>query len=316
MIHLLHHSLLETVKTAPYLFVAYLLIEWLTHRAGDTLRRGLGKFGVFGSLFGAVAGLFPQCGFSIMAANLYADRLITPGTLLAIFISTSDEAIPLLLSRPEAHDKILPVLAIKFTIAVVIGLAVDLLLRRLWLPKWQHDSELNHHHHKVAAATHREHPHPDHHEAGETEIHKELHTESGDEHCTHTHCHGSIWLIALRHTLTVSAILFVFIVIIHMIFDLHNQESVEAMLMKNNFMQPVLAAAIGLIPSCAPSVLLTYSYLDGAISFGSVIAGLTASAGTGTLILFQACRKKTEAVFMLLILFCVGVLSGILIDFF
>ena len=101
MLDIILDSFIDTLKTFPYLFGAYLLIEWLAHKAGDAFKNGLRRFGMFGSVSGAALGLVPQCGFSVAAANFYADRIITPGTLVAVFISTSDEALPILFSDPK-----------------------------------------------------------------------------------------------------------------------------------------------------------------------------------------------------------------------
>ncbi len=290
MLHLLEHCLIETLLSVPYLFIAYLLIEWLTHRAKGALKNGLKRFGPLSSSAGALSGLVPQCGFSVIAAGLYADRLITPGTLLAVFIATSDEAIPILLSRPDAGAALIKLMSVKLLLAIAVGLITDMLLRPLWIKRWQNSTELTHIHAE-----------DDHHHHDSTT-------------CSHSRCHGRIWQIALRHTIETALLIFIVTAIFHLGLDMLGKEKTERLLMSGNILQPVIAALFGLIPSCASSVILTDLYLKGAISFGSVIAGLTTGAGTGTLILLKVCHSKREALLILAILFVIGSLAGIIIS--
>lgn len=278
-------SLLDTVKAFPYLFGAYLLIEWLAHKAGDAFKHGLRKFGGLGPLGGALLGLFPQCGFSIAAANFYANRMVTPGTLAAVFISTSDEALPILLSNPDRCGVILPILGVKFVFAVLVGFAIDFAFRRFWLPVWEVDSELRHDHHHG-------------------------HDNGGEQHCHHDHCHGGVFKVALIRSLQVSLLIFVITALLNLGLEALGEERTAAFLMSGSRFQPVLASLFGLVPSCAASVFLTQLYLEGSLTFGSVVAGLATGAGTGILVLFQACRNKKEAVLVLLVLFLLGAVLG------
>lgn len=130
MVDLLLDALLDTLKTLPFLFGAYLLMEYLEHRAGDKLTAALSRLGPWGPLGGALLGCVPQCGFSVAAANFYAGRLITPGTLLAVFLATSDEAVPILLAQPGALPDLGKLLGVKLVGAAAAGLLADLLARR------------------------------------------------------------------------------------------------------------------------------------------------------------------------------------------
>lgn len=289
---LLLDSFLDTLKMFPFLFGAYLLIEWIAHRAGDAFKKGLRRFGKFGSVGGAALGLVPQCGFSVAAANFYADRIITPGTLLAVFISTSDEALPVLMARPETFKLVLPLLATKFALAILVGLAVDFGLKRFWQPAWAARTELGHHH-------------GGHGHAAETD--EEL-------HCHHEHCHGGVWRVALVRSLGVSALVFAVTALLHLGLEALGEERAAAFLMTGNHLQPVAAALFGLIPCCAASVFLTQMYVEGTLSFGAVVAGLSASAGVGILVLCQATRHRREAVFVLASLFAVAAAAGVLVD--
>ena len=324
MIEILLDSFFDTVKTLPFLLGAYLLIEWIAHKAGDRFKNGLQKFGKFGSFGGALLGLVPQCGFSVAAANFYADRIITPGTLIAVFVATSDEAIPILLANPGSGGLLFPLLGIKFGLAVLVGFLVDFGLQRLWKPVWEADSELQHDHvHMVNKSEEHEHAcggthseeevHP--HHAGCDHSHCEHCTNQLCEHCcSHTHCHGSIWKIALKHTIQVSVFIFIITSLLDLGLDALGSDRTAAFLMSGTVFQPVLAALFGLIPSCASSVFLTQLYLEGTLTFGSVIAGLSTGAGTGILILFQACRSKKECFGILFFLFVISSLTGILLQ--
>ena len=292
MTDILLDSFVDTLKMFPFLFGAYLLVEWIAHRAEDSFKEGLRRFGMFGSVGGAALGLVPQCGFSVAAANFYADRIITPGTLLAVFIATSDEAVPVLMARPETIRLVLPLLVAKFVLAVVIGLAVDFGLRRLWKPTWEAHTELHHHH-------------GCHHPREETEDERE---------CHHEHCHGGIWRVALVRSLGVSLLIFVGATRLHVGLHALGEERAAAFLMTGHRLQPFAAALFGLIPSCAASVFLTQMYAEGSLSFGAVVAGLSASAGVGILVLFQAVRRRREAAVVLLLLFAVASAAGVFID--
>ena len=131
MLELLLDAVIDTAKTLPFLFGAYLLIEFLEHRASEKLTGALQRLGPFGPVGGAVLGLVPQCGFSVAAANFYAGRLITPGTLVAVFLATSDEALPILVSQPGALPDLLLLLGVKLVAGAVFGILTDLLWKRL-----------------------------------------------------------------------------------------------------------------------------------------------------------------------------------------
>ena len=285
-------SFIDTLKMFPFLFGAYLLIEWIAHRAEDAFKDRLRRFGMFGSVGGAALGLVPQCGFSVAAANFYADRIITPGTLLAVFIATSDEAVPVLLAKQGTLPLIFPLVGVKLVLAIVVGLAVDFGLRRFWKPAWESHTELRHHH-------------GCHHPKEESEDERE---------CRHEHCQGGVWRVALIRSLEVSALIFGVTALLNLGLDALGEERTAAFLMTGNRLQPAAAALFGLIPSCAASVFLTQMYAEGSLSFGAVVAGLSSSAGVGILILCQAVRRRREAVAILASLLAVSAAAGLLID--
>lgn len=290
MLDIVLDSLLDTLKMFPYLFVACLVIEWIAHRAGDSFKGGLQRFGRLGSVGGAALGLFPQCGFSVAAANLYADRIITPGTLVAVFIATSDEALPVLLADSSRLGLIAPLLCVKFALAVVAGLFVDFALGRFWRPSWEAGTELHHHHGHDGDGDH------------------------DDDDCHHHECRGGIFWIALAHSARISLLIFVVTALLNFGLDALGEDRTRAFLMSGHRFQPLLAAVFGLVPSCAASVFLTEMYAQGSLSFGSVVAGLSSSAGAGILVLCRLAPRKRDAVMILAFILAVGAAAGIAID--
>ena len=276
--HLLEHAVLDALKTLPYLFLAYLLIEYTEHRASEKLKNGLQKLGPFGTVGGALIGVVPQCGFSVAASNFYAGRMISAGTLLAVFLSTSDEAIPILLSQPGMRRYILPMLGVKLLSAIVFGFLLDALCR-LWPSKTE--------------------------EAPFEEL------------CAECDCdrHGII-RSALHHT--VHIFLFILLVNLVMELAIHavGEEAISAILLNGSAFQPFLTALIGLIPNCAASVILTELFTAGSLTFGSCIAGLCAGAGMGVVVLFRTNRRVKENVFILAVLYAAAVMTGLLVNLF
>ena len=277
--HILLHTLEDALPMLPFLFGAYLLIEFLEHRAGERLERILSRSGRFGPLGGALLGCVPQCGFSIAAANFYAGGIISAGTLCAVFLSTSDEAIPVLLAHPESLSRIGPLLLAKILIALVAGFAIDTLGRGLFPPRRPLES---------------------------------FHCHCEEEHCG---CEESLLRGAVHHTLQTFLFIFVFVLVMNGALELIGQESLSRLLMGGSLWQPVIAGLIGLIPNCASSVLLTQLYLGGNLSFGSVIAGLCTGAGMGLPVLFRVNRKLRENLTILGLVYGLGTGAGILLQF-
>ncbi|HNW04587.1 MAG TPA: putative manganese transporter [Oscillospiraceae bacterium] len=277
LLDLLLDTVVDGLKMLPFLFGAYLLIEFLEHRAGEKFVTSLQKFGKAGALAGAVLGCVPQCGFSVAAANLYANRLITPGTLLAVFISTSDEAVPVLLSHPESSGKILPLLLAKIVLATVTGLAVDF--------------------------------------SGVLKAPQEDIEAVRVEHC---HCHtegeGGILVSAILHTLQIFGFLLAVMFSLNLLIELVGPARLGGLLMSGSPLQPVLSALIGLIPNCAASVVIAELYAEGALSFGSAMAGLSSGAGLGLLVLFRTDRDRKECLHITALLFAVSALTGLLLQ--
>lgn len=269
-------ALLDTLKMLPFLFGAYLLIELLEHKASGKLANSLQKLGPFGSIGGAILGCIPQCGFSVAAANLFAGRLITIGTLMAIFISTSDEAIPIMLAHPEKIGMIWTFLLIKVIIAIIAGVAIDFVYKLLNKNSKQ--------------------------------------SEPFVEICSHCGCEHSLILSTLKHTLSIAGFILLINVGLNGIITLIGEETVSNFLLSIKLFQPFIAGLIGLIPNCASSVILTELYIQGGLTFGSMIAGLSTGAGLGLVVLFKVNKKIKENLFIVVGLYVIGVVAGMLID--
>ncbi len=265
----------DTAKTVPFLLLAFFLLEAVEHYSDNFMNRTLGKVGKAGPLMGAVFGCIPQCGFSVAAANLYAGGVITLGTLMAVFLSTSDEAILLLLGHPDSGPVILKLILGKVLIGVAAGYLTDLLF------------------------------------AGRKE-HK--HIEDLCRGCGCSEDHGII-RPALRHTIKLAIYVFVFTAILNLILGLVGMDALKAFLRKDTWLQPFLTALLGLIPNCASSILITELYLAGGLSLASAMAGLCAGAGVGMAVLFRENHpvKENIAITGILYLFSAG--AGLLLQF-
>lgn len=277
-LQLVQEAVLDSAKMLPFLFVAYLLIEWLERNQGQRIERALAGGGRWGFVPGAALGCVPQCGFSTLAANLYASRVITPGTLLAVFFATSDEAVPVLAAVPELWGTLMVLLAGKVALGVAVGFALDVPLRRL-LPQSLYGG--------WAGA------------AEEIDCHEE-HEE-----------HSGILAAALRHTLEIFAFVLVFNLGLGLLFALVGQDAIAALLAGLGPLQPAVAALVGMVPNCGASVLLAQLYVGGAISFGSLFAGLAAGAGIGLAVLWRVCPSRKQSLFLTAVLWAAGAGCGI-----
>lgn len=271
----------DSVKMLPFLYLAYLLIEWLERHHGARIEQALAGGGRWGFIPGALLGCVPQCGFSAVASNLYASRVITPGTLLAVFIATSDEAIPLLAAEPSQWGSLVLLLLSKAVFAMVGGALLDVPLRHV-LPHSLYGGYAG--------------------RADEVDCHEE-HEE-----------HSGIWLAALRHTVEIFLFILLFSALIGLCFAWVGEDTITAALAGMGFLQPVLTALVGLVPNCAASVLLAQLYIDGAISFGSLFAGLTAGAGVGLAVLWRVNPSWKQNLFMTGLLWAAGAAAGMLLQ--
>lgn len=278
MIHIIEHTLIDSLKLFPFLFLTYLVMEYLESRAGAFSGKMVQKAGKFGPLIGGIAGIIPQCGFSAAASNLYAGHVITTGTLLAIYLSTSDEMLPILISAKIEGSLIAQILITKVAIAVVAGFFIDF----IWKNKREYEAEYIH------------------------------------EICEHEHCNCESGVFASAWNHSVKITIFIILVTFGLNLVLHNggEEVLEEILLNQTFVGPILAGIIGLIPNCASSVLLTQLYVEGAMSFGTMMAGLLVGAGVGILVLFRVNMERKDSMRIVGMLYAIGVGCGIVLQFF
>lgn len=281
MLEVLEDTVIDSLKLLPFLFITYIIMELIEHKAGDKTEKLIKKSGKFGPVLGAILGIVPQCGFSAAAANLYAAKIITRGTIIAIFLSTSDEMLPILISEGTNIVLILQILAIKVAIGMLIGLLIDLLPRK---NKKQNEK--------------------DEHE----EIHKI---------CEHEHCNceeEGIVISSIKHTLQIFAYIFIISLIINTIISFIGEERISNLVINVPFIGSIITAAIGVIPNCASSVILTELYLENIITIGPMIAGLLVNSGVGLLVLFKVNKNYKDNFEILGLLYIIGVISGIILD--
>lgn len=282
LLHSLEHAFFDTIKIMPFIFLIYLVIEYLEHRNNTYLSHRLMGHQKRGAVFGAIFGSIPQCGFSVIASDMYSRRAITLGTLIAVFAATSDEAIPIILTEPGQWKLMAGIIGIKLVIAVFCGLVIDMILNK---------SERD-----VDEHTCHEHQHHDH-------FHGNCET-----------CEGGPVRSALVHTVRIFIFIFIVSFVLTFLIETMGEDRMASLLLKDTFVQPFIAALIGLIPNCAASVMVTEAYLGGAITFGSMIAGLTSGAGVGILYLFQRNHNMKQNLFILVLMFLIGAVSGVLLQ--
>ena len=287
ILHALTHTLEHTWYMLFVLFAVYLVIEFIEHKAMNRAKDVLSNK-YYGIAAASALGLFPQCGFSVAAANLYAERLISAGTVAAVFISTSDEALPILIANKEAAKWLLPVLAIKFVWAVLVGFFVNAIFKLAKLDKHTHSHSHSHGEHG--------------HEFGE------------HHHCEHCDSGKGIFQTAVKRSVSVVLFIFVTSLVLHLVIDLVGEENLKAVLMTNSLAQPFLSALIGLIPNCAASIVTTELFISGALGFGSLVAALSAGAGIGMLVLFRVNRDYKKNFALLGILYIMSALLGVVIE--
>lgn len=274
-------TLTDALKILPFLFVTYLVMEYIEHKAGDKAEEMVQKAGRFGPFIGSILGVVPQCGFSAAASNLYAGRIITLGTLLSIYLSTSDEMLPIFISEQVPILTILRILGIKVLIGMAAGFAIDLVVRK------KHNNGTEHEHLKI------------------------------EEMCDHQHCHcgeGKIWKSALSHTLQIIFFIIVVSFGLNLLIEVIGEDRLSAVLSGKPVIGCMLAGIIGLIPNCAASVVLTQLYLEEMLNAGSMIAGLLVGAGVGLLILFRVNEDLKENLKITVLLYVIGVAVGIIIE--
>lgn len=271
-------SLIDTVKLIPFLLITYIIMEFIEHKTSHKTKDAIKKSGNFGPLIGGILGVVPQCGFSAAASSLYSARIITLGTLIAVFLSTSDEMLPILISEAVDVRIILSILGIKLLIAVVVGFIIDLFFRK----KFETSED-------------------------EPEI-KDL--------CEHEHCHceHGIFKSALKHTINITLYIFIISLVLNIIIYFIGENNLAHILNSTPVIGPIIAALVGLIPNCASSVIITQLYLSNVLNFATMIAGLLVNTGVGLLILYRTNKDLKENIKITVLLFAIGFIFGIIFD--
>ena len=272
------HALEESFKLLPFLFLTYLAMEFLEHKTSAKTKNLVKKSGKAGPLVGAILGAFPQCGFSTVASNLYAGKVITIGTLFAIFLSTSDEMLPVLLSENIPVSTVFALVGFKVVVGMVVGFAIDLVFRK---------------------------------SRRSFNMIQRIGGMCTNDRCG---CDKGIFWSAVWHTGTI----FLFIVLmtfgLNTLIFFVGEEALGNIILNKPIIGPMIATLVGLIPNCASSVVLTQLYAGGVMSIGSLMGGLLAGAGVGILVLFRENKNLKENFSILGGLYAIGVISGILID--
>lgn len=272
-------TFLDVIKLLPFLFLTYLAMEYLEHRAGEKTEALMRKAGHLGPVIGGALGVVPQCGFSAAASNLYAGRVITLGTLLAVYLSTSDEMLPVLISEHAPVGSIAGILLAKAGIGITAGLLIDLLLKK----KGGHDHAHGSHIHEICEY----------------------------EHCR---CEKGIFRSALSHTVRIAIFILLITFLLNLLLFFAGEEALANVILNRPVAGTLLAGLVGLIPNCAGSVVITQLYLEGIIGIGSAMAGLLTGSGVGLLVLFRVNHHKKENIRILGLLYGIGVLAGIVIE--
>ncbi len=276
MLDIIIDTLIDCLKILPFLFIAFLLMEYFEHKIKSKSRKKIEKAGKFGPLFGGILGAIPQCGFSVLATNLYTTRIITIGTLISIYLSTSDEMLLILISEKVDTSIIIKILLFKVIIGILAGFVIDLLIRK----------------------------------KKDEKVVKEFCKHS---HCD---CEHSLLKSTIKHTINIFVFIFITSVILHLGMHYFGEKIIEKVFLKESIFGPFIASIIGLIPNCASSVILTKLFASSIITLPSLIAGLLTGSGVAILILFKINKNIKENISILITLYLIGSITGVVLSLF
>ncbi|MDD6272902.1 MAG: putative manganese transporter [bacterium] len=276
MLEIIIDTIKDGIKLLPFLLIAFIIIEYFEHKFTNNSKKIIKKSGKFGPLFGSLLGLIPQCGFSVLATNLYITKIVSLGTLISIYLSTSDEMLPILISQNVSTNIIIKILLVKFLVGMISGFLIDLIFRK-----------------------HKE---------------KEDYSICNTEHC-HCH-KESILLSACNHTFKILGFIVIVSFILNLLLYYLGSDFISNTFMKESLLSPFISSLIGLIPNCASSVVLTELFVNDVISFSSLIAGLLTGSGVAILVLFRSNKNLKENLFILTLIYLIGSISGFIIELF
>ena len=280
MLEILLDTLKDSVKLLPFLFLTFLLMEYLEHKMSDKTKKIVKNAGKAGPLYGALLGAFPQCGFSAAASSLYCGRIITLGTLISIYLSTSDEMLPILISENVGIGPILKILGLKVLIGIIAGFIIDFIYTKIASKKENIEEEIGH-------------------------------------LCEEEKCHceeNGILKSSIKHTVSIISFIFLTSLILNIIVHIVGEENLSKLILNKPFIGQAISGIFGLVPNCASSVIITQLYLKQIINLGSMMSGLLVGAGVGILILFKENKSKKESLKIIGLLYIIGVISGVLIE--
>ena len=278
MTEIIIDSVIDSIKLLPFLFLTYLFMEWLEHKTGSAARNTIRTAGKLGPVWGGLLGVIPQCGFSAAASSLFTGRVITVGTLIAVYLSTSDEMFPIMISNAVPAATIIKILACKAAIGIISGLVVEYVYTHV-LKKQEKEMDI--------------------HEICE------------EERCN---CEHGLLSSALTHTLHVFVYIFLISLALNIIIGLVGEETLAGLFTGAPIVGELIAALVGLIPNCASSVVITQLYLEHIIGAGAMMAGLLVNAGVGLLILFRLNHDRKQNFRIIGLLYGLGVFWGIIIE--
>ena len=276
MIDIILDTLIDVLKIFPFIFFAFVLIEIFEHSFNKKSKTIMEKTKKIGPLIGSGLGLVPQCGFSVFATDLYITRIISLGTLISIYLTTSDEMLIVMLSEKVDINIIIKILLIKFIVGLICGLIIDIIINK----KTKKDNRIN------------------------CSI-------CDDEKC---HCDSDgIFIAALKHTFKIIIIIALVTFIINVLLEYKGNEFISKLFLKDYLLGPFISSIVGLIPSCGSSVILTELYIENAISFSSMIAGLLTNSGVALIVLFKSNKDIKDNIKIVSLLYFIGVITGIII---
>ena len=310
LVDVLVDGVIDTAKLVPFLFVTYVVMEAIEHASDRRVAHAVANAGAAGPIVGGLLGALPQCGFSAMAATLYAARVVTAGTVVAVILSTSDEMIPVFLAHGDASGVMMLVIVLKMLLGVVIGLTVDAILRRLHRSG---DGEVHIHElcERERCGCDEDHGHGHGHEGEEAHGHDHGHD--------HGHAHGaggilrSVLRAALHHTIQVTTFIFVVTLALGLVLETVGEGPVAQLAANHPVRATFLCALVGLIPNCAASVAISELYLAGTIGLGPLVAGLLSSGGVGLLVLWRTNADLRQNLAITAFVYAVGVVCGLMV---
>ena len=276
MLEVIEDALVDSIKLLPFLFITYLIMEYIEHKTSDKVKQTIKKSGKFGPIYGSILGAFPQCGFSVAATNFYSARVITLGTLIAVYLSTSDEMLPILISEAVPITTILAIIGIKIVIGIIGGGLIDIVFRKKNIKEEENIVDL-----------------------------------CEKEHC---HCEKGILKSSIKHTINIFVFILLITLVINVLIYFIGEETVSSFISTKPILGPVIAGIIGLIPNCASSVIITKMYLSNVINFATMMTGLLVGAGVGLIVLFKTNKGIKNNIKITFLLYAIGVLVGIVLE--